>query len=148
MTAEQVFSVANFAALAGWLVLIVMGRHRWANRSVSGTILPLIFAVLYIGLIAAHWGETDGGFGSLEGVQALFSNEWLLLAGWVHYLAFDLIVGSWEVRDARENRIPHLAVIPSLIMTFLFGPAGFLTYMVTRTIALRRVTAPKLGNSA
>jgi hypothetical protein len=62
----------------------------------------------------------------------LFSQPWLLLAGWIHYLAFDLFVGSWEVRDARDRGIPHLAVVPCLTLTFLFGTAGWLLYAMVR----------------
>jgi hypothetical protein len=98
MTPEQLFSIANFGALLGWLVLVVAGPKRWAAPLVTGAILPLLFAVLYVGLIAAHLGGTSGGFSSLAAVAALFSNPWLLLAGWVHYLAFDLFIGSWQVR--------------------------------------------------
>jgi hypothetical protein len=133
MTPERIFSLANSTALLGWLILIFAGRIRWAAALVSGALLPLIFAVLYAGLIAAHWGETQGGFSTLSGVAALFENRWLLLAGWVHYLAFDLFIGSWQVRDAANFRIPHLAVIPCLILTFLFGPAGLLLYFVIRS---------------
>jgi hypothetical protein len=88
-------------------------------------------------LIVSHWGETPGGFGSLSAVAMLFSNHWLLLAGWVHYLAFDLFVGSWEVRDSQRLGISHWLVIPCLILTFLFGPVGLLVYFVLR-LAMRR----------
>jgi len=132
MSAEQVFSMSNSVALLGWLILAALGWKRWAASLVTGAILPLVFAVLYAALIVAHWGETKGGFGSLASVGELFSDQWLLLAGWVHYLAFDLFIGSWQVRDAREKGIPHLLVIPSLILTFLFGPTGLLLYFVVR----------------
>ena len=56
----------------------------------------------------------------------------MLLAGWIHYLAFDLLIGSWEVRDARELGIPHLFVVPCLFLTFMFGPAGWLLYRGVR----------------
>jgi membrane protein insertase Oxa1/YidC/SpoIIIJ len=137
MTPEQLFSIANFGALLGWLVLVVAGPKRWAAPLVTGAILPLLFAVLYVGLIAAHLGGSSGGFSSLAAVAALFSNPWLLLAGWVHYLAFDLFIGSWQVRDARRKGIPHLLVIPALILTFLFGPAGLLLYFVIRCVRPR-----------
>jgi hypothetical protein len=57
----------------------------------------------------------------------------LLLAGWIHYLAFDLFVGSWEARDARQRGVPHLALVPCLALTFLFGPAGWLLYGAVRS---------------
>ena len=77
MTPEQVFSIANSVAMAGWLILILGLRTRWAATLVSGVILPLLLAILYAVLAAAHWGETNGGFGSLVAVAALFSNSWL-----------------------------------------------------------------------
>ena len=133
MTAEQVFSIANTTALLGWIVLAIFGPKRWAAPLITGAILPLLFAVLYGALIAANFGKSQGGFGSLAGVAQLFSNPWLLLAGWVHYLAFDLFIGSWEVRDARKRGIAHWMVIPCLALTFMFGPVGLLLYFLLRT---------------
>jgi hypothetical protein len=74
----------------------------------------------------------------LSSVAMLFSNPWLLLAGWTHYLAFDLFIGSWEVRDARDRGLPHLLVVPCLALTFLFGPAGWLLYLTMRLTTARR----------
>ena len=132
MNAEQVFSIANTTALLGWIVLAVFGPRRWAAPLITGAILPLLFAVLYAALIAANFGKSQGGFGTLAGVGQLFSNPWLLLAGWVHYLAFDLFIGSWEVRDARSRGIAHWMVIPCLALTFFFGPVGLLLYFLLR----------------
>ena len=56
----------------------------------------------------------------------------MLLAGWIHYLAFDLLIGTWETRDARERGLPHLLLVPCLVLTFLLGPAGWLLYMGVR----------------
>jgi len=139
MTATQVFSVANLIALIGWLILIILGRKMWVASLVTGAILPLLFAALYSWLLISHWSEAKGGFGSLAYVQMLFSNEWILLAGWVHYLAFDLFIGSWEVRDAQHFGIPHWAVIPGLVLTFLFGPVGLLLYFVIRMFRTRKL---------
>ena len=145
MTAAHVFSFVNLLAAAGWLILIFLGPKYWARGLVIGAILPLLLAALYSALLITHWSDLQGGFGTLAGVQTLFSNEWILLAGWVHYLAFDLFIGCWEVRDARDQRIPHLAVIPSLILTFLFGPAGLLLYFVIRTIRIRTLYVERGG---
>ena len=69
-------------------------------------------------------------------------NPWLLLAGWLHYLAFDLLIGTWEVRDARERGIPHVVVVPCLVLTFMLGPAGWLLYLALRfAVAARRTAA-------
>ena len=137
MNPEQAFSISNSVALAGWLILIFTGRKRWSAALVTGAILPTLLAILYVGLIATHWAGSEGGFGTLAEVSKLFANPWLLLAGWVHYLAFDLFIGSWQVRDAQSRQIPHLVVIPCLILTFLFGPIGLLLYLAIRLVRAR-----------
>ena len=119
-------------ALAGWLLLVFAGRRRWVSSLITGAILPLLFAVAYLALLAAHFRESTGGFGSLTGVAALFSNHWMLLAGWIHYLCFDLFIGSWEVRDSQERGISQWLVLPCLFFTFMFGPVGLLLYFVIR----------------
>jgi hypothetical protein len=133
MSADASFATANIVAVAGWLLLIIAPRNRWAVLT-AGTIIPATLAAIYIVLIAFNLSESRGGFSSLQSVAELFSNPWLLLAGWVHYLAFDLFVGTWEVRDSLQHGVPRLLVIPCLLLTFLFGPAGFLAYHVTRRL--------------
>lgn len=132
MSPNQIFSIANGVAVCGWLLLIVLPRKKWATQVVAGVAIPAVFAGLYSIVIAINFTGSDGGFSSLPDVERLFSNRWLLLAGWLHYLAFDLLLGSWEARDARERGIHHLLVVPCLIMTFLFGPAGWLLYLALR----------------
>jgi len=133
MSPEQIFSIANVAAVCGWLLLIVLPGRKWVSHLVAGAAIPAAFAALYTIVIAVHFFGSAGGFSSLPDVALLFSNPWLLLAGWIHYLAFDLLVGGWEVRDARERGISHLFVVPCLILTFLFGPAGWLLYLCVRS---------------
>lgn len=138
---ESTFSFANGAALVGWLVLLASPPSaRWAaaGRRFAGLWLPTALAALYTALVVAHWGG-DGGFGSLAEVRLLFERPGLLLAGWVHYLAFDLVVGGWIARRAAAIGVPHWQVVPVLVLTFLFGPAGWLAFAVL--VALRRPDA-------
>jgi hypothetical protein len=128
MSPEQIFSAANAVALLSWVLLALWPRRSRVPHIVCGLVVPGLFAAAYVALIATKWGSATGGFSSLAGVSALFSSPWLLLAGWIHYLAFDLLVGTWEVRDALARDIPHLLVVPCLALTFMFGPAGWLLY--------------------
>lgn len=132
MSPEQLFGLLNMLALVSWLLLAVFPGRALITRMVAGTAVPAFFAVAYVVMIASAWSGSEGGFSSLDGVAALFANRWLLLAGWTHYLAFDLLVGVWEVRDSRDRRIPHLLVVPCLALTFMFGPAGWLLYQTIR----------------
>jgi Domain of unknown function (DUF4281) len=94
---DRVFSIASGLALLGWIALAASpASARWAPlaRRLAGRWLPLALAVLYAAMLATHW-RGEGGFGSLAEVQALFAVPGALVAGWVHYLAFDLFVGAW-----------------------------------------------------
>jgi hypothetical protein len=132
MKAEQIFSIANLTAMIGWMLLAVAPRWILTRKVVLSGAIPLLLSVAYLVLIIAFFGSSEGGFGSLAGVMKLFTNEWVVLAGWIHYLAFDLFVGVWEVKDAQAKRISHWFVIPCLFLTFMLGPIGFLLYSILR----------------
>ena len=141
MELESLFSLAGLVAAAGWLILVFLPRWRF-TQIICAVVIPLAIALLYLGLIARFLGRGPGGFGSLAEVGLLFSQPGPLLAGWVHYLAFDLFIGSWEVRDSQKHGVSHWLVIPCLIATFMLGPLGLLTYFIIRSIKLREISAP------
>jgi hypothetical protein len=141
LDAEAVFGFASAAAMTGWLALALSPAHAgWAPRArlYAGRIVPLALALVYAVLVVRHWGP--GGFGSLAAVRELFGVPGLLVAGWLHYLAFDLFVGAWIAERAGALGLPHLAVLPLLALTFLFGPAGLLAFSLVRMAAMRRAT--------
>jgi hypothetical protein len=141
MSAEQLFSTLNLLTMASWVPLVLMPRARWAS-TILPVAVPVLLAAVYAVLVAASLGHGAGGFSSLAAVRALFENRWGLLAGWTHYLAFDLFIGGWEVRDAQRHGVRHLLVVPTLVLTFLLGPVGLLLYLAIRWVVMRapRVT--------
>ena len=138
MGAESLFGWCGRLVLPGWLLLVVLPRWR-GTQWIAGLTIPVLLGAVYLGLILGHFPGAEGGFGSLAEVARLFQSEWLLLAGWVHYLAFDLFIGGWEVRDARRLGIHHLLVVPCLALTFMFGPVGLLLYFGLRAALRRRL---------
>ena len=143
MSPNHIFSIANLVALCCWLMLGTLPRKKWVSSVIAGVAVPALLAAVYTVIIVLMFSSAEGGFSSLPEVALLFRNPWLLLAGWIHYLAFDLLIGSWETRDARDRGISHFLVLPCLILTFLFGPAGWLLYLGVRTLS-RRATQPQL----
>jgi Domain of unknown function (DUF4281) len=95
--------------------------------------VPAVFAVAYVAIVIAIFPRAEGGFSTLAEVVALFGNPWMVLAGWLHYLAFDLLIGTWEARDAVERGVPRWLLVPCLFLTFMFGPTGWLAYVALRT---------------
>jgi len=107
MTPELAFSAANLVAVLSWGLLVALPRRRWVSDTVAGIGVPALLAAIYVMLIATNWSSSSGGFSTLANVALLFANPWMLLAGWVHYLCFDLLVGCWAVRDAARCPLSH-----------------------------------------
>jgi hypothetical protein len=134
MTADFVFSIANMVALLSWVSLLVAAWRKslWLSTEVLGRIVPIGFALVYSALILFFFASAPGGFDSLANVQLLFTAPWVALAGWVHYLAFDVFVGSWIVRNVLAAGLPRWPLLVILPLTFMFGPMGFLAFQIYR----------------
>lgn len=138
MTVSDYFLISNAVVLPGWSLLAVLPAWKW-TRILAAYVIPGGLSLLYLGIMISDVGNIRGGFTSIESVRQLFQNEWMLLAGWVHYLAFDLFVGAWEVRDAQRLEVPHAFVIPCLGLTFLVGPIGLVAYFIVRAAVVRKL---------
>ena len=132
--AAELFSWGGLLAMAGWIALalslFISPIRTWTWR-ITGYLIPVILGLAYVWLLLTISDpHPDGGFGSIEAVRALFSNDNALSAGWIHYLAFDLFVGTWIVRAGIGSGVHPLLLLPSLPLTFLLGPAGLLLGVV------------------
>ena len=134
---EFVFSIATLAATVGWLALIF--AYKWAplKRILTWVVIPIMLAAIYLGLLLTPH-VTQGGLTSLAEMATLVQSKQALLAIWVHGLAFDLFIGSWATYDAEANRVPHLLVVPALLLMFIFGPLGLGFYLLVRLFYQRR----------
>jgi hypothetical protein len=71
----------------------------------------------------------------------LFDNPVMVTAGWIHYLAFDLLAGIFIKRNGIKHNISHWLFVPCLLLTFMFGPMGLLVYLLVRFIKTRQYFA-------
>ena len=142
MTPELIFQMANMVAVLGWLVLaaaIVYKKPVWRDV-IAGQVWPAALSIAYSSLILFFWAKAEGGFDSLANVQKLFTFPWAALAGWIHYLAFDLFVGAHISKRVMEEGLPRLSLVVLLPLTFMFGPIGYLGFQLIR-LAFRKVRA-------
>lgn len=141
MNPEMLFSMASTLALVGWVMLVLAPlRRAWAvtgARIVAAVLCGGYLAMLVAGLTGGNGPPEGAGFGTLAGVRLLLSTPEAMLAGWVHYLAFDLFIGSWETEDAPGANIPHWLLLPCLALTFVAGPVGLLLYLVLKAVRSR-----------
>ena len=128
---EAIFGAANAAAMGGWFALIFLPRWRWLRVGLRYGLIAALAAV-YAALAFVYFFRVDGGgFGSLEAVATLFSSAPVLLAGWIHYLAFDLFIGTWIAERADSRGLPRVVQAPILLATFMFGPVGYLIFVAS-----------------
>ena len=132
----MVFSLASAIALLAWTVLALAPR---APRVLAAMQFGLIGALtmVYSSLLFTYFYRIEGaGFGSIAEVRALFQSDAMLVAGWIHYLAFDLFVGITIARESDALGIPRLLQVPVLLATFMFGPLGLLLFYSGRLAVL------------
>lgn len=141
MQAETLFNLCNQFVLIPWLMLLLLPRWEWTRRIIFHAWIPILLGIAYVTAFYHGFPAPEGGgFGSLAEVQVLFTVPWMVVAGWIHYLAFDLFIGAWEVRDSQRHNIHPVLVAPCLVLTFLAGPAGLLLYLLIRLVTAKTLT--------
>ncbi|MFN3132237.1 ABA4-like family protein [Roseibium sp.] len=147
MDYETVFSAVSSLAILGWVLLLISPLiPKWSDR-ISGYAIPALLAVSYVA-VAGFFPVSEGGYGSFSAVVQLFSNPNAVMAGWIHFLAFDLFVGAWMCRSARAKNISFWLVLPCLPVTFMFGPAGFLVFVALGTLRSALGTDARANDAA
>ncbi|MEM9545660.1 MAG: ABA4-like family protein [Bacteroidota bacterium] len=135
MTPADVFSISNTAALLMWILMIFLPKWKATRFLIDYKVVPLALSVVYmIYIVNAIMIGGMMDFGSLASVMALFTEENAVLAGWVHYLAFDLLIGMWILKQNKSLGIHHVLIIPCLLGTFMFGPVGFVLFTIIKSL--------------
>lgn len=135
MTPADIFSIANMIAMPMWILMILLPKWKVTRFLIDFKIIPIALSMFYAFYIFQAI-QIGGGmdFGSLASVMALFTEENAVLAGWVHYLAFDLMVGMWILDQNKKIGIHQLLIAPCLFGTFMLGPIGLLLFLIIKSI--------------
>ncbi len=134
--ANELFSFCSQLALAGWVILILLPRSLTPINIIPKYIIPFIISAIYTTLILKNFMSSEGGFADLADLRLLFQDDTALLAGWIHYLAFDLFIGCWIAQNADEVKISRVIQTPILLATFILGPIGLALFFLFRTTIL------------
>ena len=134
MDTTTIFKIVNNIAMLAWLFLLIVPKWKYTIPSVvSFIIFFLSISYTFIIIKALPLIKPDV-FSSLSSIRNLFANDTTLLAGWIHYLAFDLFVGVYIVKEAQKYFIHRSIVTILLPLTFLFGPIGYVAFQIIKTI--------------
>ncbi len=132
MPIDLIFSIVNFIILPQWLLMVILPKWGGTQWLVNTWFIPILLSLSYLVCLFTAEGLDFGAFSSLDGLTQLFQNRALVLGGWIHYLAFDLVVGSWILKDSQRRQINHWLVVPCLFLCLMMGPVGFLLYQTIR----------------
>lgn len=145
-TDEIVFVACNYGVIPFWALLVLAPRSSLTRRIVHSGLFALLLVPVYAVML---WSDSPGpqgaSFFTLEGVMRIFTTPRTVVACWIHYLVFDLFVGSWEARDAQRRNLPHWLLVPCLAMTLMFGPVGLGLYLAARWAKTRAATLREDG---
>ncbi len=142
---ETIFGLGSLLVLPFWALMIALPRWRWTERIVRSPWIAAPPALLYAALVLPRLG-VSGSFGSAADVAALLGTVEGATVAWLHFLAFDLLVGRWVFLDAHDRGVHPLLVAPILLLTFLLGPVGFVLYLLARAVAARRAAPSATGH--
>ncbi|MCU1299001.1 MAG: putative rane protein [Acidobacteriaceae bacterium] len=146
---DSLFRLSNFLVLPLWALMILVPRWRWTIRIVRSPFVSGAPAVMYAVLVLPRLGEIWPAVSrpTLTGVAALLGSPAGATIAWVHFLAFDLFVGRWIFLDSQERRVSGWLMAPVLFLTLMLGPAGFLFYLIVRSVAAVLPASAKRASS-
>jgi len=129
---DFLFSAGNAIVLGGWAMVILLPRRTPALMAIPKFAIPALFGLVYAGITLARFYDSGGGYGSLAELRALFATDELLVAGWLHYLAFDLFVGVWIAEQSDGIGLSRAIQAVILVTAFIFPPVGLVLFLATR----------------
>lgn len=140
MSISQLFDLFNSIALLAWIPLFLPPKFTFRNWFLEQKIATALLAASYLilFLVFIFSGDNPNLDFSFEGIKQLFANDRGLLVAWIHYLAFDMMVGIYECEQALKRKIPHWLLLPCLLFTFMLGPIGWLMFwLISRAYPLK-----------
>lgn len=125
---DTLFQIGNTLALISWIVLLILPKQQQTIAFLKYGVISLL-ALAYLLLIAQLLKELrPDSFSELSNIKALFQNDQMLVAGWFHYLAFDLLIGIFIVKEGIQSNWKRWQYSICLPFTFMFGPVGLLLF--------------------
>lgn len=124
---RRLYAVINTCTAPLWLLMVLAPRSALTASAVRlATPLYATLGASYVGLLASGWGGERVDFRDPETVRRGLLQPRGFLAGWAHYIAFDLFVGRWiweqGLTTGRSTR-------GALLLTWLAGPAGLSVWL-------------------
>ena len=144
-TPETLYFWLNLGVLPFWLTLVFFPQSNLCRYLVTSIFPIFILSGAYIFVIYKSFLNSYDFVGNfnlyigIENLASLFDEESFLLLFWIHFIAINLFVGGWIVKDSQKFLINKILLIFPLVITYLIGPLGILIYWFIRIFKAKSI---------
>jgi len=145
-TIETLYMWINLGVLPFWFILIVFPQSHLSRIFVTSIFPFLILSGVYIFILYKSYligYDFDGNFSlylGLNELSRLFEDHLYIMIFWTHFIAINLFIGGWIVKDSQKFSINKVLMAVPLIVTYLIGPIGLLLYWIIRIFYAKRIS--------
>ena len=145
-TLEMLYYWVNLGVLPFWLILIFFPRSHLCRYFVISIFPIFILSGTYIFVLyKSYFNSYDfiNNFNlylGIDNVSDLFMDKSFLLMLWIHFVAINLFVGGWIVKDSQKLNINKIPLIIPLTLTYLIGPLGLFFYWLIRVFYAKNIS--------
>ena len=145
-TIETLYMWINLGVLPFWFILIVFPQSHLSRIFVTSIFPFFILGGAYIFILYKSYltgYDFDGNFTlylGLNELSRLFEDHLYLMIFWTHFIAINLFIGGWIVKDSQKFSINKVLLAIPLIATYLIGPIGLFFYWIIRIFYAKRIS--------
>ena len=143
---DMLYYWVNLGVLPFWLILIFFPTSNLCRYFVTSIFPIFILSGAYIFLLYKSYLNSydfNSNFSLYMGIDDttdLFSNKNFLMMFWIHFISINLFTGGWIVKDSQKFAINKFLISIPLIITYLIGPLGLLTYWLIRIFYAKNIS--------
>ena len=137
-TIETLYMWINLGVLPFWFILIVFPQSHLSRIFVTSIFPFFILSGVYIFILYKSYligYDFDGNFSlylGLNELSRLFEDHLYIMIFWTHFIAINLFIGGWIVKDSQKFSINKFLLVIPLLVTYLIGPLGLFIYWLIR----------------
>ena len=145
-TIETLYMWINLGVLPFWFILIVFPQSHLSRIFVTSIFPFFILSGVYIFILYKSYligFDFVGNFGlylGLNELSRLFEDHLYIMIFWTHFIAINLFIGGWIVKDSQKFSINRVLLALPLIVTYLIGPIGLFLYWIIRIFYAKRIS--------
>ena len=145
-TIETLYMWVNLGALPFWFILIIFPQSHLSRIFVTSIFPFFVLSGVYIFILYKSYltgYDFDGNFTlylGLNELSRLFEDHLYIMIFWTHFIAMNLFIGGWIVKDSQKFSINKVLLAIPLIVTYLTGPIGLFLYWIIRIFYAKRIS--------